>query len=88
MVRESNPSPETCEELLGKVFRDFFDDDTLVLRPEMTARDVDGWDSLAHVRLLLALGRKFNINFSASEVGGLRTVGDLVALIERKRNSA
>ena len=81
-------SSAQCEELLGEFFRDFFDDESLTLRPDMTAREVEGWDSLTHVRLLLALGRKFNINFSASEVGGLQTVGDLVNLIERKRSFA
>jgi acyl carrier protein len=81
------PTPESCEALLGEIFRDFFDDESLVLRPEMTARDVDGWDSLAHVRLLLAIGRKYKIQFSASEIGGLRTVGDLVSLVARKRTS-
>jgi acyl carrier protein len=45
---------------------------------------VDGWDSLAHIRLLLTIERKFQIKFSAPEVGGLQTVGDLVSLIERK----
>ena len=82
-----NPTPELCEALLGEIFRDFFDDDSLILHPEMTARDVDGWDSLAHVRLLLAIGRKYKIQFSASEIGSLRTVGDLVSLVARKRSS-
>jgi acyl carrier protein len=72
--------------MLGDVFRDFFDDDSLTLRPEMTAQDVDGWDSLAHVRLMLALERKYQIKFSGSELGGLNTVADLVVLIERKTN--
>jgi acyl carrier protein len=80
------PSPERCERVLGEIFRDFFDDDSLVLRPDLTAQDIDGWDSLAHVRLLLAIERKRQIKFSASEVGGLKTVGDLVALIDRKTN--
>ena len=79
-------TPETCEELLGDVFRDFFDDEDLVLRPDMTARDVDGWDSLAHVRLLLTIAKKFQINFSASEVGSLQSVGDLALLVQRKKS--
>lgn len=70
--------------MLGEIFRELFDDDHLILRPDMTARDVDGWDSLAHVRLLLTIERKFHIKFSASEVGGLRSVGDLVSLVARK----
>jgi len=75
---------DECERALGEVFREFFDDDSLVLRPEMTAQDIDGWDSLANIRLLLTLERKFHIKFSASEVGGLKNVGDLVALIVSK----
>jgi acyl carrier protein len=86
MADTADPTPEMCETLLGDTFRDFFDDESLVMRPEMTASDVDGWDSLAHVRLLLALGRKYKIQFSASEVGNLRTVGDLALLIARKTN--
>lgn len=77
-------SNDQCQTILGDLFQDFFDDDTLVLRPDMTARDVDGWDSLAHVRLLLAIERKFHIRFSAPEVGGLQSVGDLLTLIAHK----
>ena len=73
-----------CDSLLGDVFREFFDDDSLVLRPDMTARDIDGWDSLAHIRLLLTIERKFHIGFSAAEVGGLQTVGELTLLTGRK----
>ena len=80
-------SPEQCERLLGEIFRDFFDDENLILRPEMTARDVDGWDSLAHVRLLLTIERKYQIKFSAPEVGGLRTVAELTSLVARKTRS-
>ena len=69
---------------LTEIFRDVFDDDTIVLRPELTAHDVKGWDSLTHLRLLLSIERKLHIKFSASEVGGLKSVGDLVALINSK----
>jgi len=79
---------EECESVLGDIFREFFDDESLILQPEMTARDVDGWDSLANVRLLLTIERKYRIKFSASEVGSLQKVGDLVRLIARKRERA
>lgn len=81
---EIDSSPEQCQEVLGDIFREFFDDDSLILRPDTTARDVDGWDSMAHVRLLLTIERKFHIKFSASDIGALQTVGDLVRLIARK----
>jgi acyl carrier protein len=87
MIGEPSPSAEACDGMLGVFFRDFFDDDTLKLRPEMTARDIDGWDSLAHVRLLLAIGRKYHIRFSTPEVGALQSVGDLVSLVAHKTNS-
>jgi acyl carrier protein len=76
-------SAEQCQSVLGPTFRQVLGV-PVALHPEMTARDVEEWDSLAHVRLLLTIERKFQIKFSASEVGGLKTVGDLVLLIERK----
>jgi acyl carrier protein len=69
---------------LETVFHDVFDDDQIVLTPQLSANDVDGWDSLKHVRLLLTLERTFLIRFSASEIGRLKNVGDLAALIQSK----
>jgi len=82
----TNLSADECQKTLQEIFRDFFDDDSLTLRPEMTAHDVEGWDSLANIRLLLTIERKFQIKFSASEVGGLHNVGDLVKLVAVKAN--
>ena len=50
--------------------------------PELSAKDVDGWDSLTHIRLILTIERVFKIKFSTSEIGKLANVGDLVALIK------
>jgi acyl carrier protein len=72
-------------ETLTTVFRDVFDDDQLVVRPEMTASDVSGWDSLAHIRLMLNVERAFRVKLSAADIGKLQSVGELAALIERKR---
>jgi acyl carrier protein len=69
---------------LNEVFRDVFDDDEVVVTPELTSDDVDGWDSLKHIRLLLTLERTFNIKFSAAEVKKLENVGELVKLIQAK----
>jgi len=69
---------------LTTVFRDVFDDDALVVHSAMTADDVDGWDSLTHVRLMLSVERAFATRFTASEIGRLKTVGDLIELIARK----
>jgi acyl carrier protein len=69
---------------LSAVFCEVFDEDDLHLRPETTADDVDGWDSLSHIRLVLAVSKVFGIKFSASEIGGLKNVGEFVELIQKK----
>jgi acyl carrier protein len=69
---------------LGIIFHDIFDDDSISITPDLSAKDVDGWDSLSHIRLLLTIEKSFKIKFSTSEVGKLQNVGDLVALIEAR----
>jgi acyl carrier protein len=69
---------------LTAVFRDVFDEDELNLTPQTTADDVDGWDSLAHIRLVLAVSKAFGVKFSASEIGNLKNVGEFADLIEKK----
>ena len=76
-------STQTYEKLTA-IFRDVFDEDELSLTPETTADDVDGWDSLTHIRLVLAVSKAFGVKFSASEIGNLKNVGELAALIEKK----
>ncbi|HEX3949905.1 MAG TPA: acyl carrier protein [Steroidobacteraceae bacterium] len=70
---------------MTSVFREVFDDDELELKPEMTADDVDGWDSLAHIRLILSVQRAFGIKFSPVEMNRLKNVGDLIALTKDKQ---
>jgi acyl carrier protein len=69
---------------LAQLFEDVFDEDSITLTPELSAKDVDGWDSLTHIRLMLAVEKEFKIKLSTSEIGGLENVGDLVTLIRRK----
>lgn len=73
---------------LTAVLRDMFDDDDLVATPELKAGDVDGWDSLAHVRLMLAVEREFAIKFKAAEINSFKNVGDLADSIAAKVNAA
>ena len=69
---------------LTKIFEDVFDEDSIAVTPELSAKDVDGWDSLTHIRLMLTVEKAFKIKFSTSEVSKLRNIGDLVRLIEGK----
>jgi len=82
--KDSQPLDDTWE-VLETVFRDVFDDDTLALRPETTASDVENWDSLTHIDLIVALERRFKIKFTTAEVAKLRDVKDLESLIRKKR---
>jgi acyl carrier protein len=69
---------------LTKIFGDVFDEDSIVVTPELSAKDVEAWDSLTHIRLMLTVEKAFKIRFSTSEVGQLQNVGELVRLIEGK----
>ncbi|MEO8132702.1 MAG: acyl carrier protein [Betaproteobacteria bacterium] len=71
---------------LTSILRDVFDNDDVVATPELTAKKVDGWDSLGNVRLFIEIERVFSIRFSAMETTSLKNVGELAALIEKKRN--
>jgi len=71
-------------EKLTPIFRDVFDLAELRLAPGMSAADVAGWDSLNHIRLIMSVQRRFGVRFSAAEIGKLRNVGDLAALIRTK----
>lgn len=66
---------------LTAVLRDVFDDDGIVATPALKASDIDGWDSLAHVRVILAVEKAFGVKFKAAEVNGFKNVGDLAAAI-------
>lgn len=74
------------------IFRQVFDDPTLVLREEMTSQDVPGWDSMAHINLMVATEKRFNIRFATAEIARLKepgqNVGTLLALIRKKLPSA
>jgi acyl carrier protein len=71
-------------EPLTDIFREVFDDADITLSPEMTADDVDGWDSLSHVNLIVTIETRFNIKFSQKELLTFKNVGGLMASIESK----
>lgn len=77
-------SPETILDELREIMIDVFDVDDLEVTPATTAEDVEEWDSLSHVRLVVAVERKFGFKFKNSEIEGLKTVGDLANLIKAK----
>ena len=80
------PSTDTAEvmETLTGIFREVFDNPTLVLHDAMSAADVENWDSLNHIDLIVAIEKKFKVKFTTREVTSLKTVGDLAELIQKK----
>jgi acyl carrier protein len=69
---------------LTVVFRSVFEDDSIVLKPEMTANEIEGWDSLSHVVLILAIENHFKIRFNQKDLLTFKNVGDLYHSIEGK----
>jgi acyl carrier protein len=71
-------------EKLNSVFNDIFDEDSLELTPQLTAKDIEGWDSLTHIRLILTVEKEFDVKFSTAELSQFENVGQLVDMINGK----
>lgn len=71
---------------LTEVFREIFDDDTLVIGEKTNAEDIEDWDSLEHINLVVATEKKFNVKFDISEVGKMKNVGEMVDVILERVN--
>jgi acyl carrier protein len=69
---------------LTNVFRHVFQDDSIVLKPSTTSDDIDGWDSLSHINLLIAIEIEFGIEFKQKEIQTFANVGELEKRIEEK----
>ena len=82
------PDIQSTIKQLTPIFRDVFDDDDLVIEQNTTAQDVDGWDSLAHIRLVVSIERALGLRFSAAEISGLVNVGEMAELILKKQAHA
>ena len=76
---------EEIFELLTPIFSEVLDLDDIIVSSETSAATVEGWDSLAHMRLVVTIEQFFNIHFSASEVAELQNVGELAKLIIGKQ---
>lgn len=69
---------------LTPIFQDVLDNDNIELSRSLTAGDVDEWDSLSHIRLIVAVERAFRVKFQSMEIADLKNVGDMVDLIRHK----
>ena len=69
---------------LTDIFRDVFDDESISLSRQTTARDIEDWDSLAQISLLVAIEKEYDIKFLLAEIDGLSNVGHMMDLIDKK----
>ena len=73
---------------LQDLFRRVFDQDDLTITESTTAAEVDGWDSMAHINLIIAVEKQFGIKFTGSEIAGMRganqNVGHLLRIVAAK----
>lgn len=84
LPEKTTMNTDTIFTKLTGIFHDVFDDESIVVTAQLTATDVDEWDSLSHIRLVLAIEKKFGLKFSAAEVGRLKNVGEFVSMIQAK----
>lgn len=70
---------------LNKVFCQVFDDEDLRITEETTAADIEDWDSLEHINLIVACEKKFSMKFDISEIAKMKNVGDMVKMIMEKQ---
>lgn len=76
------------QEKLSAVLREVLGSDDINVTLDMTASDIEGWDSLNHIRIVLSVEEKFGVRFSTTEIPELRNVGEFVALIKTKLRAA
>jgi acyl carrier protein len=69
------------------IFRDVFDDPTLLVQDSTHSKDIDDWDSLNHINLIVAIEKEFKIKFALGELESLKNVGEMIRLIQKKNGA-
>ena len=67
-----------------EIFRDILDNEEIVLTYESAADDIEEWDSLSHIQLIVAIEKHFHIKFNSKELMSWKTVGDMIDCISKK----
>ena len=75
---------ESIKNRLNEVFREVFDRADIEIFEDMTAKDIEEWDSLMHVVLVVAVEKEFGIRLNAAEVGKLENVGQMLTILEAR----
>jgi len=69
---------------LTSIFHKVFDDDSIELTRTTTAKDVEGWDSMMYINVIVNVERSLGIKFTSTEVAGLKNVGDMVDIVDKR----
>ncbi|MBE6855426.1 MAG: acyl carrier protein [Ruminococcus sp.] len=77
-------SNEAILNRLTDVFRDVFDDDSIVISAQTTANDIEEWDSIEHINLISAVEAEFGMRFQMKEVSGMKNVGEMLAILAER----
>ena len=72
------------QDKLQTIFRNVFNEPTLIVSLEMNANDVDSWDSLSHMEMISQVEEEFGVKFKLKDLVKLKNVSDLIYLIEEK----
>ncbi len=78
------PSEPEIYGAMTEIFRDVFMRDDLVLKAELSAKDVQGWDSFKQIEIIMAAEERFGMKFTTRELDSLQNVGDLVRVVAAK----
>ena len=71
-------------EIVQDLFRDVLDNDEIVLTPTTVADDIEDWDSLTHIQLIVAIEKSFKIRFTSAEILSWKNVGEMIDCISKK----
>lgn len=74
----------STKQTLELIFKDVFDDEDITINDETTADDIEDWDSLTHIQLIVEIEQKFQIKFTIEEIKNAKNVGEFIQIIDRK----
>ena len=77
---------EAITEKLNEIFRDVFDDESIEVTDELTAEDIEDWDSLTHLTMISEVESAFGMRFKMKDISTMKNVGEMIAIIAASVN--